>query len=194
MKPMLRFIAVAAVFFAITGCLMPERIENRVRYMDPNTPPQITVIWHNISSDAKNEQELKKDFEELIKNPDSTGTDIFIGFEKDIIIKEWQVYVEDGKINLYVSGIPQTGQFEDITSNGERMIVLDMEEAGVVETNGKLLKTDENYIIVWPESLKEISWSNRLRTDESDIDWIRWEQNRPKLLKMFETYKQQRGK
>lgn len=188
------FIPIAAVFFALTGCLLPESIENRVRYVDKNTPPQITVIWRNVSSDAKNEQELQKDFEQLIDGLDSTDTDIFAGFKKEIILKEWQVYVEEGKLNLRFSAIPKTGPFEDITSNGERMIVLDMEETGEVETNGKLLKTDENYIVVWPESMKEISWNNRFRTDESDIDWKRWEQNRPKLLKMFEAYQQRRGK
>jgi len=191
MKSFLYLIA-AALFLALTGCLYPERIENHVRYINQNTPPQITVLWRNISSAAENDKKLKEDFEKLMEDPDST--DVFVGFEKDIIIKEWQVYVEDGKLNLRISGIPKTGQFEDIASNGERMLVLDMDEVGLVETNGKLLKTDENYIIFWPVSLKEISWSNRILMEESDDDLKRWEQNRPKLIKMFEAYKQQKVK
>ena len=194
MKSLRFFIAIAAGVVTLTGCLLPETVENRIRYIDQNTPPQITVIWRNISSDAKNDKELQEDFAELVKEVDSTNTDVFVGFKKDLVIRERQVYIEDGKLNVRISGIPSTGQFEDIASNGERMLVLDMEEAGRVETNGTLLKTEENYIIVWPESMKEISWINRLIPGESNEDLKRWEQNRPTLIKMFEAYQQQRVK
>lgn len=192
MKSLRFFIAIAAGVVTLTGCLLPETVENRIRYIDQNTPPQITVIWRNISSDAKNDKELQEDFAELIKEVDSTNTDVFVGFKKDLMIRERQVYIEGGKLNMRISGIPPTGQFEDLASNGERMLVLDMEEAGRVETNGTLLKTEENYIIVWPESMKEISWINRLIPGESNEDLKRWKQNRPTLIKMFEAYQQQR--
>lgn len=194
MKSKRFFITAAAVLITLTGCLLPETVENRIRYVDQNTPPQITVIWRNISSDAKNDKELQEDFAELVKEADSADTDIFVGLKKDLIIRERQVYIEDGKLNVRISGIPRTGPFEDLASNGERMLVLDMEEAGRVETNGTLLKTEENYIIVWPESMKEIVWTNRLVPGEANEDLKRWEQNRPALIKMFEAYKKQRGK
>lgn len=194
MKSKRFFIATAAVLITLTGCLLPETVENRIRYVDQNTPPQITVIWRNISSDAKNDKELQEDFAELVKEADSADTDVFVGLKKGLIIRERQVYIEDGKLNVRISGIPATGPFEDLASNGERMLVLDMEEAGRVETNGTLLKTEENYILVWPESMKEIVWTNRLVPGESNEDLKRWEQNRPALIKMFEAHKKQRGK
>jgi hypothetical protein len=201
MKRLVHFIA-AAAFLALTGCLLPETIENRVRFVDKNTPPQITVIWHNISSDAKNDDELKKDFDNFIQDQiedqdDSLQSDLFVGArEKDMLIKERKMYVEKGKLEFRVSAIPADNDIEDLASGGERLLVLDMEEAGLIEeTNGRLFKTDENYIIVWPETMKELYWTQRIISDKlkdkKDRDEVeRWKHNRPKIVKMFEAYQQ----
>jgi len=196
MKLFIHFLA-AAMLLALTGCIIPEKIETRVRFIDKNTSPQITIIWHNISSPAENDEELKKDFDDLIEDLDKdnalTGA---IGAEGEaLLIKDWQTNVEDGKIHLQMSGVTLHNIFGDIVSNGERMLILDMESGFVETTNGKLFQTDRNYIIVWPETQKELYWSQRLSSDSPKRDkseWERWKQNRPKLIKMFEAYHQKR--
>jgi len=203
MKPLVQLLAVAAISFALNACLYPEKIENHVRYGDKNTPPQITVIWHNISSDAKNDTELKKDFDNLVADQiedrdDTLQSDLMVGArERDMLIKERKFYVENGKLQCRVSAMPANNDFEDLASSGERLLVLEMNEAGLVETNGKLFKTERNYIIVWPETQKELYWVQHFAPaapkDEDDReDWARWKQNSPKLVKLFEAYQQKR--
>lgn len=75
-----------------------------------------------------------------------------------------------------------------VISRGERIVIVDADDAEIIETNGKILRTEQNYVIVWPEELQEIYWIQRLLYD--DEDKTRLERNRPKLVKMFEAYKQ----
>lgn len=189
----------AGAFLALTGCLIPERIENRVIYTDKNSPPQVTVIWHNLSSDAENDEKLQKDFDDLIDDQiedkdDTLESDLFLGARnRDMRIKERKLYLENGKLQFRITAIPASKEFSDLTSNGERLLVLEMEEAGAVETNGKLFKTDSNYIIVWPETQKELYWVQyfmaKTPKDKEDREMReRWKVNRPKLVKLFEAY------
>jgi hypothetical protein len=186
----------AAMLISLAGCIWPEEIETRVHYVDKN-PPQITVVWRNISSTAKDEKELKEDFDELVKDlEDSTASDLIAGINKELLIKDRQIYLQGGKLQAKMSAVPSDDKFEDLASNGERLMVVDSEDGRIIATNGKLLKTGRNYIIVWPESLKEIYWIQSLIPDAPDRDkedWERWKQNRPKLVKMFEAYQQKRN-
>jgi hypothetical protein len=186
----------AAMLISLAGCIWPEEIETRVHYVDKN-PPQITVVWRNISSTAKDEKELKEDFDELVKDlEDSTASDLIAGINKELLIKDRQIYLQGGKLQAKMSAVPSDDKFEDLASNGERLMVVDSEDGRIIATNGKLLKTGRNYIIVWPESLKEIYWIQCLIPDAPDRDkedWERWKQNRPKLVKMFEAYQQKRN-
>lgn len=187
------FFPLAAMFFAINGCLTPETVENRIIYRDKNSPPEITVTWHNISSDAKNDKELNEDFSDLIKDLDSTNTEIFFGTKKSVHLKESQVYIANAQLHWRVSAVPRDNQIEDITSHSERLLVLDKEEAGAVKTNGTLLQTEHNYILVWPESLKEIYWTNHEPFDDTEKDsQTRRELNRPKLIKLFQAHQHQK--
>lgn len=189
----LAYLIAMAMLTTLAGCIWPEEIETRIHY-DNNTPPQITVTWRNISSTAKNEKELKKDFDDLVEDlEDSTSSDLVAGIDKELLIKDRQFYLQNEKLQARISAVPSDDKFEDVASNGERLIIVDIEPGGIIATNGKLLKTDRNYIIVWPESLKEIYWIQRLIPDAPDRDeedWKRWKQNRPKLVKMFEAYQQ----
>jgi len=185
---------VAAIFLPLSGCwIIPEKIENHVRYIDNTSPPQITVIWHNISSDADTDEELKKDFDSFIDHLKSdTHQGIFLGSKKEVLIQKWEMYVENGKLQLKVFAT-LADKFEDIASHDERMLVLDNEFTGKIETNGRLLQTERNYIIVWPETANELFWSNQIypnafvENDQEDLEKL--ERNRAKLLKLFEAYK-----
>ncbi|MGH7595766.1 MAG: hypothetical protein ACREOI_05405 [bacterium] len=212
------YLIAAILLVSLSGCIWPEEIETRVHYRDNNTPPQITITWRNLSSMAENEKELKDDFDRLVEDlEDSTASDLVAGIDKELLIKDRQIYLHNGKLQARIAAVPLDEKFEDLSSNGERImvvesesggifegsssngegtIVFELESGGIIETNGKLLKTDHNYIIVWPESLKEIYWIQRLipETPNKDKeDWERWKQNRAKLIKMFEAYQQKRN-
>jgi hypothetical protein len=188
MKHFVHFAAALAIL-ATSGCLMPEKIETRVRYRDNGAPPEVTTIYHNISSDAKNDEDLRKDFDDLIS--DWTGDHYLVEQVKEgLIVKDRQIYIEKGRLQAKMLAIPAEGNFfEDMMiSRGERIVVVKAEDAEIVETNAKILRTEQNYILVWPLDLKEIYWTQRWNPDPEDR--TRCERNRPKLIKMFEVYKQ----
>lgn len=190
MKPFIHFVAIPALLVA-TGCIIPEKIETRIRFNEKNAPAEVTTVYHNLSSEAKDEEALQSDFKDLID--DWKGDQYLVQQAKQgLILKDRQVYLEKGKLQAKELAVPTDENFltgEDMMiSHGERIVVVKAEDADIIETNGKTLKTDSNYIIVWPEELKEIYWIQRGRYDEEDQKRI--ERNRPKLIKMFEAYQQ----
>lgn len=197
---------VAILVFFLSGCfILPERVENHVQYVDNVSPPQITVIWHNLWSDANTDEELKKDFDEFIQQfRQNKTTEIFLGNNREVLIQSSEMYVENGKLQLRVSAIPvgeelednaseAKPKFEDLASDGERILVLDKEYTGKIKTNGQLLQTERNYIIAWPEKEKALYWSNQIYPNGVEEikkeDWNKAERNRVKLLKLYEEYK-----
>lgn len=178
-----------------SGCLFVEKIETRVRFLGKNSKTgepaqtQVTILYYNVSTDAETDQKLQEDFEELLKSEKAEGSEEEV--EDGMIIKKRHVYVEKGKINVRAEAVPEHGKIEDVIANGERILVLERESDNeLAETNGKVFKTEENYIIVWPESLEEIYWILRLHP-ESDADKAAIERNRPKLVRMLEAHSKQ---
>jgi hypothetical protein len=190
MKPFIQ-LAVALALLVSTGCLMPEKTETRIRFNEKNAPAEVTVIYHNISSEAKDEEALQSDFRDLI---DSWKGDQYLvqQAKQGLILKERQVYLENGKLQAKELSVPTEENFlvegDMMISHGERIVVIEADEAEIIETNGKILRTEENYVIVWPEELREIYWIQRPVFDDEDNKRI--ERNRPQLIKMFEAYQQ----
>jgi hypothetical protein len=190
MKPFIP-LAAALALLVVSGCLLPEKIETRIRFNEENAPAEVTIIYHNMSSEAKDDEALQSDFRELI---DSWKGDKYLvqQAKQGLILKDRQVYLENGKLQAKELSVPTEENFLEegdmVISRGERIVIVDADDAEIIETNGKILRTEQNYVIVWPEELREIYWIQRLLYD--DEDKTRLERNRPKLIKMFEAYQQ----
>lgn len=184
MKRLFSFVA-ALLLFGMSGCLFIEKLETRVRFIkkDKDTPEQaqITLVYHNISSDAKDEKGLQKDFDELLKAVIKAGGESET--EDGMIVKKREIAIANGKINVRAEAVPEDGKIEDVIANGERILVLERdEETELVETNATVFKTKENYLLVWPESLEEIYWIQRFHAESAeDKDAIA--RNQPELVR-----------
>ncbi len=190
-----KYLLAALLLLGMSGCLFPEKIETRVRFSGKNSKTgefeqaQVTILYHNISSAAEDEKKLTQDFEELLKGEKDEGSEDEV--DDGMIIKKRHVYIENGKINVRAEAVPEDGKIEDVIANGERILVLErQDDIELIETNGKIFKTEENYIIVWPESLEEIYWIQRFHA-ENDDDKAALERNRPKLVRMLEEHLKQ---
>ncbi len=190
----LKYTLAALLLLSASGCLFPEKIETRIRFGEKAkftgeaVKAQITIVYHNISSDAKDEKDFEEDFKELLKINVKVGEK---GETQDgIIVKERSLEIVNGKINARSSGVPENDRLEGIVANGERILVVegDEKEGNAIEaTNGKVLNTGKNYIIVWPSDLEEIYWVQRL-TPENDEDQAALARNQPRLLKKLEEH------
>lgn len=191
----LKCLFVALLLVGMSGCLFPEKIETRVRFNGKNSltgeavQTQVMIIYYNISSSATEEKDLHEDFEELLKGEKGEGSEEEV--EDGMIIKKRHVYIENGKINARTEAVPEDGTIEDVIANDERILVLKRDDGfELAETNGKVLATERNYILVWPEGLEEIYWIQRLVVDEVEDaeDKAALERNRPKLVRMLEEH------
>lgn len=189
----------ALLLLSATGCLFPEKIETRIRFNEKSkitgdaAKAQVTIVYHNISSDAKEEKDFEKDFEELLKGKEKVSED-----EKQdgIIVKERSIEIVNGQINSRTSGVPENDRLEGIVANGERILIVEgSEEEGVAieATNGKVLNTGKNYIIVWPSDLEEIYWVQRY-TPEDEDDKTAIARNQPRLLQKLEAHLKQQSR
>ena len=191
MKRLWIFAALLPLLF--TGCLTIDTIKTRIQIQDENKPAILTVEYFGISSEITKPKgqdvkpdDLKEDFDELISQ--WKGDEYLVQQAKDgILVRDRKVWEEQYQINS-----SETGLIDDLDKvydfweeNGERILLVDFDEEDyeVVDTNGKILKTDHNRLICWPRSEKNLYWTMKRISDSESI-----EKNRPVLAKMLRDY------
>jgi hypothetical protein len=178
------FAAMLPLFF--TGCLTVDTIKTRIQIRGENIPSLLTIEYLGISSGEAKDEDIKKDFDYLISQ--WKGDDYLIDqAKKGIVVRDRRVWEEKGQINS-----SETGLVDDLdklydfwVENDERILLVewDEEEYELVETNGKILKTDHNRLIWWPETEKDLFWTMKWISDSESIG-----KNRPVMLKMLKNY------
>jgi len=191
MKTILHLAALLALL-STSACVFVDTVETRVRFHDDGSPPEISITWRDISSSAGDPDELKEDFQNIV---DAWKSDEYVAerAENGMAIKDRQMYVENGVLNFRESGVlidsTEGSEWQFLVSHGERILVVDADDAEILETNGKVLETESNFVLAWPENLEEVYFLMRLgeaeEEDREDID-----RNRPQLIQMFEAYVQ----
>ncbi len=191
MKRLWIFAALLPLLF--TGCLTVDTIKTRVQIQDENKPAILTIEYFGISSEISKpkgqdvkEVDLKKDFDDLISQ--WKGDEYLIDQSKDgILIRDRKVWGENNQINSSETGlVDDLNQLYDFwEENGERILLVDFDEEDyeVIDTNGKILKTDHNRLIYWPKSEKDLYWTMKRISNSESI-----EKNRPVLAKMLRDY------
>ncbi|MFQ5631317.1 MAG: hypothetical protein ACE5I1_21300, partial [bacterium] len=109
-----------------------------------------------------------------------------------LAIRKRQLFVQNDKLQAEIVGdannLNNIYAFYD--SHDERFMVYDDQDSyELVETNGKIVKTARNTLIVWPAEMKEIYWKERLIMDKEDEEDIAvFYKNMPKMVEMFKEY------
>ncbi len=159
MKSSKIFLAVFLITI-LAGCVDSETYETRINFKEADVPALVTMQFENISSTATDPAEVKKDFEQLIhdwKGDEYLTEQAKHGFD----IKDRKVFIRGnkimGQVTLTTKNLEE--QFHFFVMNGERIMLLDgIGQPGYFETNGKVLKTGKNTLIIWPEGTKELYW------------------------------------
>jgi hypothetical protein len=167
------------------GCLSVESYETRIQFHGEDKPVTVTMIYRDISSAEAKLEDVQGDFESLIN--DWKGDEYLIEQARDgFVVKERALTIEDGKLVGYERGVTNDlGDFKPIkVSNGERILLVEKDDDyELVESNGKIFKTDNNTLLVWPEDIPELYMKHKAKqTSESH------EKNRPIMIKMFEEF------
>ncbi|NQT26500.1 hypothetical protein HQ585_14195 [candidate division KSB1 bacterium] len=169
-----------------TGCLTVDTIKTTIDIQDEDKPAVLTIRYEGLSSAEGLLKDVKKDFNYLIE--EWQGDEYLLErADEGILVRDRQLLIEDNKINSVMIGLVQDlDDLYDIwEQNGERilMVEFDDDDFELTETNGYLLKTEKNRLIVWPSHIKQMQWTMKRVFESESID-----KNRPMMLKMFKEY------
>jgi len=148
------------IVLTFSSCLTYRTVEFVADFGDNFNNGEFTAIYSDIRSSEQEPKKQREDFEELLK---MTLEDQFLldHVAMGLYIKERQVYEENGKIMGKFSGIFEKVALDDAileVEGDERYILIDIDEGDIVETNGKVHKSKEKALIVWPKKQKIISY------------------------------------
>jgi hypothetical protein len=185
----LNLLPVAALLLPLTGCYFSETIETRITLNDKASPKAtVSIEYSNISSGEADLKDVKKDFEELIEAWQEDGY-LLERADEGLFVKNRELLIRDGKIVGRETGIMKdiddTYKFWDI--DDEKIMLFDDsdDDYELVETNGKILKTDKNILIVWPKEAAELRWTQRLSEKSKSESF---DKNQPVMVKMLQEY------
>jgi len=186
---------VAMLMLSLTGCYFSETVETRITLGDKASPKATVLIeYSNISSGEAGLDDVKKDFAELIK--DWQGDQYLLDrAEEGMFVKNRELFVRDGKIVGRVTGIMKsiddTYKFWDIDDEKIMLFEDSEDDYELVETNGKILKTEKNILIVWPQETAELYWKQRISKSAESESFYK---NQPVMVKLLQEYLASRKK
>ena len=180
------------------GCLTADNIETVIELQGTNEPIKVTIIYSDISSDASSDDDLNSDFESLVKDWQH-DMHLLDRMEDGFYVKDRVVQIEDGKIAGYEMGIvreleaincywyhPGDKIIAGIIVPPDTRIVMNLDnddDSEVAETNGKVIGTGDNQIIIWTGDARKLRVVTRSTNRNETSD-----KNRPKLKKMLEKF------
>ena len=148
------------VTFLGAGCLRSE--ETEIRVLRAGGDPSVVVMEQiNLYSDERDGAEVKKDFDQLIR--DWRGEQDARERQVGMLAKSRELFIRDGKVVFRQTYILQNLDMpDDGIRVGDSQISWTLKDDGdeIVETNGKVLPADPR-TIVWPKDAPELRFRTR---------------------------------
>ena len=155
---MRKLVVLAAVLtLFLSGCLINEKEEVKVKL----TPSggEIWVKETGWKSSGEKEEDILEDFKKLIEKDELENELSDFG----VYILDKKIYLNSGKITTEYHGLFPKGSIAFLAqfteANDEIIHVMDAPVDAEITTNGEILKTKKNTIIVWPSDIEELTWS-----------------------------------
>lgn len=167
MRKIIQFSPFVFLIF-ILGCLTFETVEFRIVFNENSfTDGTIEVIYNNIQSSEAELNGQQKDFDELIRH--YQGDQFLLDqISEGIYIKNRELYEKNGILIGKYKGIFRNLKLDSEslkTNNDEIVLLIESDANDVIETNGKIIKSDKNVFISWPKSQKELYWKSKMNGD-----------------------------
>lgn len=160
-----KIIPFIVLLIILCGCLTYETAEIRIVFNENSMNEGIIeVVYTDIESGEALLKDQIKDFEELIEH--FQGDQFLLDQISDgIYIKKRELKEINGKLVGKYSGIFRNLSFDSEplkTVNDEFIILMD-EDDEVVDTNGKIIKSEKNVFISWPKTQTELYWKVKMK-------------------------------
>ena len=180
MKKLIQFFPIVFLLF-IFGCLTFETAEIRIVFNDNSqTEGTIEVTYSNIQTGEALLKDQVDDFNDLIEYYREDGF-LLDQISDGIYIKKRDLFEENGKLVGKYIGIFRNLKFDNdpLKLVNDEFIVLMDESDELVETNGKIVKSEKNVFISWPKTQKELYWKLKMKREAHTTS----------LLEMFREWK-----
>jgi hypothetical protein len=182
MKKLILFFPIVFLLF-IFGCLTFETAEFRIVFNENSiTNGTIEVIYSKLESSEAMQNGQQKDFDELIRH--YQGDQFLLDQMSDgVYIKNRELYEKNGILIGKYQGIFRNLILDNEplkTNNDEFVLLIESESNEIIETNGKIIKSEKNVFISWPKTQKELYWKSKMKGDPKTSS----------LLDMFREWKE----
>jgi hypothetical protein len=159
------FFSLGLFIIFISGCLTYETAEIRITFDENSlTEGTIEVIYFNIESSEALLKDQQKDFEELIES--YKGDNFLLDLMTDgVYVKERELFEKNSILIGKYRGIFRNYQFDNEPlkiTNDEFIILIDLDSDEIVDTNGKIVKSEKNVFISWPKTQKDLYWKLKM--------------------------------
>lgn len=176
----------------LSGCLTVDTIKTTIDIQEKDKPAHLTIRYEGLSSSESQIQDVEKDFQYLIEQ--WQGDEYLLDrAEEGIVVRDRQVFIEENRIHSVMTGLVQDldNLYTIWEQNRERilMVEFDAEDFELTGTNGTILKTEKNRLIVWPSDQNHMYWTLKRIAESESI-----EKNRPIMLSMLKKYMNQNAK
>ena len=152
----MKFLLITMIIFSafvLNGCLTYSAVEYTIEYASDFNSGTFSVTYTDIRSSETEPEKQKSDFDELIELYEG---DMFLLDQVDegIYVKERKLFEKDGMLIGGYSGIFQKFKIDNNpmkVRNDERYILLEISPSEKIETNGKVYRSKNNALLVWPK-------------------------------------------
>jgi hypothetical protein len=182
----LRLTILLIVIFLFQSCLTYRAVTYKINFNERFDHGTVNVDYKDIRSSEKEPKKQEEDFKEAVR---LLFEDDFLldNVEEGIYVKDRKLWEDNGILKASFSGI-----FKELNVDGNKLDVqnderiLFINESDVdVESNGKVLKSDKNIVLIWPKDQRELTWTMKdidtAKDTYSLIDYYRsWKKDNSK--------------
>jgi hypothetical protein len=182
MRKIIQFSPIVFLIFVL-GCLTFKTVEFRIVFNEnSHTDGTIEVIYNNIQSSEAELNGQQKDFDELIRH--YQGDQFLLDqMSEGIYIKNRELFEKNGILTGKYSGIFRNIKMDNESlksNNDEILLLINSESNEIIETNGKIIKSEKNVFISWPKAQKELYWKVKMKGNQQTAS----------LVQMFQEWKE----
>ncbi len=157
-------------FFFLTGCLTWDTLEVRVRPVS-NSTGSMEVVLYPVGSDAQNSYGRRRDFSELIF--DIVQNESFAAADLSAVRRNLRVKADRLQLNVQAGyhNLKSLEEFTEIELQSGRFIRELNRDEKLLETNAKVIRTEDRVVLSWAKTEKELFFKLKTRNTISSRKW-----------------------
>lgn len=164
LKSLFSIIMLAFIASTMIGCLVVEELRYRFEFDgEDKISGQFEIVYYGIKSSETEKNKIMEDYKDLAKQILREEENLK---GQGLILKEKEIKVEGKeKLCLHLKGAFQKKDIFNkensifVENNKEVFLIEGIEKQWKFRSNGRVIETEKNIIIVWPPSTQTLEWS-----------------------------------